>query len=57
MEAEEFIADAIFAAERHLPTNNFYAHGLTLHICRAFSIFFWDQCVPIIVHQGCPSNN
>ena len=52
------IPDAIFAAKRNLPTNNFLIHDVTLKICCAFSNFhFLHQFMPIIVHQGCPSNN
>ena len=44
----------------NFPTKNLLGHGLTLNICCAFSNFlfiFLHQCMPIIVHQGCPSNN
>ena len=39
IEAEELLADAIFAAKRNLPTNNLSVHGLALNISCALSHF------------------
>ena len=45
IEAEDFIADAIFVAERNLPTDNLSVHGLSLNICFAFSSFLFIFCI------------
>ena len=45
IQAQEFTADAIFAAKRNLPTNNLSVHGLTLNICCAFSNFSFIFCI------------
>ena len=44
IEAKEFIADAIVAAKRNLPTNNPAVHALTSNFCWAFPNLYQFLC-------------